>query len=131
MEKMKHICLIAVLSAGLFSGCSVMHFKNGSADNSGRVNENWHHNMLFSLLEASKPLNMKTLCPGGWVSVTTKETFVTGLVGGIDNALTSVLLPPGGIDVWDPQAVEWVCGEGGGIRPADTTATSAPMATFR
>ena len=42
--------------------------------------------------------------------ITTKETFVTGLAGQADNAATGLLVP-GGIDVWDPQMVEYTCGK--------------------
>lgn len=113
---MKASFLAAVATAGLvLSGCSVMHFQNGAVEPTGRMHESWHHNVAYSLLEISKPLDMKTLCAdqgGKWSMITTKETFITGLAGQADEALTGALLKSaGGIDLWDPQMVEYTCGK--------------------
>lgn len=124
------IALIGLSVSGLLlSGCSVMHFKNGETPARGQVHEAWHHNAAYSLLEVSKPVDLKTLCAGkGWSRVTTQETFVTGLAGGVDNALTGIVVP-GGIDIWDPQFIQWTCGDETGAPAADAPAIDTSAAT--
>jgi hypothetical protein len=110
----KNSILASLAAAGLIlSGCSVMHFQNGAVEPSGRAIEKWHHNVAFSLMELGAPIDMKKLCPesaGKWSMITTKETFITGLAGGVDNAVTSAFTGVG-IDIWDPQMVEYTCGK--------------------
>ena len=107
---MKNILSI-IAAAALLTGCSVMHFQNGTVEAEGRPVEKWHHNVAYSLMEVSKPVDLKELCADKkWSMITTKETFVTGLAGSADNALTGILVP-GGIDIWDPQMVEYTCGK--------------------
>jgi hypothetical protein len=105
-------CAVATL---ILTGCSVMHFQNGQVEPAGRLHEQWHHNVAYSLYEVSKPLDMKALCPengGKWSMVTTKETFITGLAGQADDVITAGLLKgAGGVDLWDPQMVEYTCGK--------------------
>ncbi|HKP97333.1 MAG TPA: hypothetical protein VJ385_16420 [Fibrobacteria bacterium] len=103
--------LLTALAGLCFAGCSVMHFKNGDVKNEGHVQEKWHHNAAFSLMELSPVLNLSALCPEkNWSMITTKETFLTGLAGSADEAVTGALLHGAGIDLWNPQAIEWYCG---------------------
>jgi hypothetical protein len=104
--------LISLAAAGLLlTGCSVMHFQNGTVEPNDRPVEKWHHNVALSLLEVSPVVNIGALCDDKpWSMVTTKETFVTGLAGSVDNIVTSAFAGFG-IDIWDPQAVEYSCGE--------------------
>jgi len=111
---MKKLSLVALTAGLLLSGCSVMHFKNGSVEKSGASMEKWHHNVAYSLYELGGPLNAASLCPEtkNWSMITTKETFITGLAGGADDAVTAGLLRgAGGINIWDPQMVEYTCGK--------------------
>jgi hypothetical protein len=105
--------LISLATAGLLlSGCSVMHFQNGAVEPAGRPMEKWHHNVAYSLLEVSPVINIGALCDDApWSVVTTKETLVTGLAGAIDGILTGPLTAGVGVDIWDPQMVEYSCGE--------------------
>jgi hypothetical protein len=96
---MKTIASILGATA-LLCGCSVMHFKNGSVEPSGRTVEKWHHNVALSLYEVSPPLDMKALCAEKqWSMVTTKETVVTALAGTVLSGL------------WDPQLAVYKCGD--------------------
>ncbi len=116
---MENKLLSALLAGFCLTGCSVMHFKNGQVKSAGPVQEKWHHNGIYSLVEFSPVINMNTLCQEKtWSMITTKQTFVTGLVGSVDDVATSVLLPYGGIDLWDPQVIEWSCGAGKSASPA-------------
>lgn len=119
---MKKNIFVAALAGLCFAGCSVMHFKNGDVKNEGPVQEKWHHNAAFSLMELSPVLNLSALCPEKtWSMITTKETFLTVLAGSADEVVTGALLHGVGIDLWDPQAIEWYCGgakSGGTVSPA-------------
>ncbi|GEM_PF-328461 len=120
---MKKIYFSALVFGLLFSGCSVMHFKNGEVESAGPLHEEWHHNGIFTLVEFSPPVDLAGRCPGrNWSVITTKLSFVTGLVGGIDQAVTGLVIP-GGLDLWSPQDVEWYCGEkvAGAAVPTDST----------
>jgi hypothetical protein len=97
---MKTSITILVGTAFILSGCSVMHFKNGSVETTGRTVESWHHNLALSLYEASPPLNMEALCADRqWSMVTTKVTFSSGVAGMVGNSL------------WSPQIAHYTCGK--------------------
>ena len=110
---MKNMLLAATLSGLCFTGCSVMHFKNGDVKSAGPVQEKWHHNGVLSLMEFSPIINMKTLCPEkSWSMITTKDTFITVLAGSVDDVVTAGVARGAAVDIWNPQAIEWFCGEG-------------------
>lgn len=118
----------AATAAGIalaLSGCAVMHFQNGDVESDGPATSKWHHNVLLSLVEVSPVVNLKANCDDKeWSMFTTKETFGSGFVGGLDNVATSLLTPRGfgGIDLWDPQVVEYSCAKGGTESPANPEA---------
>lgn len=119
MANMNKIFTGAILAGFLFSGCSIMHFKNGSAESGGAVQETWHHSGIYSLIEISPLIEPKKLCPDkGWSVITTKDTFLTVLVGSADNIVIGAVVPMVPIDIWDPQALEWYCASGGAVSPA-------------
>jgi hypothetical protein len=104
--------LSLAVSGLLLSGCSVMHFRNGDVESESRPMEKWHHNVAYSLMEISPVINLGALCDDtAWSVVTTKETFVTGLAGSIDGIVTGPFTAGVGVDVWDPQMVEYTCAE--------------------
>ena len=93
--------LLAVLGLTV-SGCSVMHFTNGKAKGTTSVSK-WHHNVALALFEVSDPADPGKMCGGkNWTQITTKDTFVTAIVGSLDNSM-------GGLELWDPQVVEVAC----------------------
>jgi hypothetical protein len=102
--------LLVLLAAGiLLQGCAVMHFRDSRTKGpEGPVQQAWHHNAVFSLMEFTPPLHLDALCPGGWSRITTQDTFLTVLAGLADDAATGFLFPIG-IDAWDPQVVRWTC----------------------
>ena len=103
--------LAGLIAAAFFcTNCSVMHFKNGSAPSDNEVREEWHHNAALSLLELSAPVDLTKRCTEGkWSVVTTKVTFLNALAGSVDEAVTAGLTKGFGINLWDPQTVEWEC----------------------
>lgn len=90
----------------LLNACSVVNFQNGSLSSSepkAKV-EHWRHNVVFSLIEVGSVVNPSEDCGSReWSMVTTKETFITGLAGSIDELILF------GTDLWDPQSVEVSC----------------------
>lgn len=104
--------LLAVLAA-LSSGCAGVRFRNGDVPPRGRPAEHWHHNLALGLYEASPPLDMTRLCPGGrWSSVTVRERLATTVAG---------LVVGAGV-LWDPEWVEYSCAKGGTESPANPEA---------
>ena len=80
--KILYSCLILAL----LGGCTTIHFDQNEpvAANPSREHSNWHHNMVFALIEVSKPVDLQKKCgANGWSSVKTEETFLNGLVGSI------------------------------------------------
>lgn len=104
--------IVPIALIGLcLGGCSVMNFRNGEVKGEGPRMEKWHHNAAYSLMELSPVVEMGSLCKDKeWSVVTTKETFLTGLAGGADDAVTAGLLNGGSVDLWNPQMIEWECG---------------------
>jgi len=97
---------LAILLLLPLTGCYSVSFVKDVG--SGETVSEMHHNGLFSLLEFSAPVNPTQMCGGEWASVTTSETIVTALAGGIDNVVLSAI-GGYGVDIWDPQQVEVEC----------------------
>jgi hypothetical protein len=90
----------------------------------------WHHNSVFALVEVSDPVDLRQRCSGGWSSVTTEESFLTGFVPAVLGGLLSTVTPnptnttsddmqrlanPSAQVVsalWDPEYVEVSCAVG-------------------
>ncbi|MFP4014650.1 MAG: Bor/Iss family lipoprotein [Chitinispirillaceae bacterium] len=100
---MKIVKALVVFSVLLLANCTVMHFENGKATGAGVKVSKWHHNAIFSLVEASEPISTKEYCgEREWKRVTTKRTVISSIVGAVDQAII-------GIDLWDPQVVDCEC----------------------
>lgn len=96
---MKKIALIIALC---LSGCTTIHFDNGT-DVSGLANaQKWHHIGIISLVEFSAPVNLESECGNKeWSSVQTQLTPINMLAG-----FVAGLIVPG---VWSPKSVEVTC----------------------
>lgn len=88
------------------TGCYAVTFSKDVG--SGETVSEMHHNGIISLVEFSSPVNPTQMCGGDWASVTTSESVVTALAGGLDNAVMYAI-GAYGIDIWDPQQVEVEC----------------------
>jgi len=111
---MKANLLLLVTGCVLLSACSTISFTNGPVDAKASLSSEstWHHNMWFSLVEVSAPVDLKQRCSGkDWVRITTERSFLNGLAGGIDTSVlgarVGVLVV--GIDIWDPWTVAYEC----------------------
>ena len=68
------------------NACTTIHFDQNEpvAANPARSESNWHHNMVFALIEVSQPVDLQERCgDNGWSSVKTEETFLNGLVSSL------------------------------------------------
>jgi hypothetical protein len=95
--------LVAVSVVWFMSGCAVMHFKqNNEPTTSGDSYKKMHHNLAWSLYEISPPVKPSEFCGDTeWNSVTTKTSFLTGLIGSVDYVI--------GLNLWTPQDVVVTC----------------------
>ncbi|KKO50401.1 hypothetical protein VT06_01915 [Arsukibacterium sp. MJ3] len=93
------ICIFFI--ALLSSGCSTIHFKNGTDVAVNSETEKWHHNVALALFEVSEPVNLQQECADrDWSTVTTELTFLNGLASGAVN-----LVAP----IWYPKTVSVSC----------------------
>lgn len=103
---MKNILLVSLLTTGLLSGCSTINFekkqKNDVEAADAVTYSNWHHNIVFSLIEVSSPVNLNNKCgKKSWSSVKTELSFINGVAGGLVNYLIG--------PIWYPKTVEVTC----------------------
>lgn len=94
------ICLLPL------TGCYSVTFVKDVG--SGESVSQMHHNGIISLVEFSSPVNPTQMCGGDWASVTTSESFITAIAGGLDNAVMAAI-GAYGVDIWDPQQIEVEC----------------------
>ncbi|MHB8878979.1 MAG: Bor/Iss family lipoprotein [Myxococcaceae bacterium] len=85
------LVLLALASAG--SGCyRIRYIGLGQPELRPAYNE-WHHNFIDGLIEASAPVNVSDACPEGFAVVTNEQSFwnafVSALVQGTASALVS------------------------------------------
>jgi hypothetical protein len=98
---MKKLVLVALL--GGLTGCFHLKYVVGDqpATPPTPTEEEWHHVIAFGLAEISDPVNVSQVCPGGFQSAASEETFVNGLV----HLLTA--------SIYTPQTVSVTCAPGG------------------
>lgn len=100
---MKLVKLALAVTALSLSACTTIHFENGKQAVSKKTSEKWHHNFALALYEQSAPVDLNKECDGKtWTKVTTKQTALNGLAGGVANNLGPI---------WYPKTVEISCGE--------------------
>ncbi|MBT8442605.1 MAG: Bor family protein [Gammaproteobacteria bacterium] len=86
----------------LVAGCTKIHFDQAGpvTENPGNSQSAWHHNMAFSLVEVSQPVDLDATCGSrGWESVKTETSFLNGLVGWIPYVSA----------IWTPKTVTVQC----------------------
>lgn len=94
---------LIILSAIVFLvGCTKIHFDQAGpvAPDPSASQTMWHHNMAFSLVEVSTPVDLTAKCgSNGWESVKTETSFLNGLVTAIPYVSW----------VWTPKTVTVQC----------------------
>ena len=97
----KTVLLAACLSVA--TGCTSIHFDNGTEQSNQAAKEQWHHNFALALYEGSEPVNLKANCDGGqWQSVETQLSFVNGLASSAANVIAPI---------WYPKTVKTKCAD--------------------
>jgi hypothetical protein len=82
--------LLALAVAFSLTGCFHIRYTNDTPAAAEAAQTNWHHGVVFGLVEISEPENVTKACPGGVGLVKSEESFVAGLV----NALTLGIYNP-------------------------------------
>jgi len=86
----------------LLSACTKIHFDQAEPviENPEQSQSAWHHNMAFSLVEVSQPVDLGAKCgSNGWESVKTETSFLNGLIGWIPYVSA----------IWTPKTVTVQC----------------------
>ena len=78
MMKTLFILLVSLI---ILPSCYTIHFTKGDKVPSYYQTSQWHHIGLLGLMEFSKPVNLKALCPAdSWDGVRVQKGFLQGLV---------------------------------------------------
>ena len=95
MRALKALALALGLAA--LSGCFHIKYTRNQPPAPVPNFDQWHHNMVFALVEVSDPVNVSQACPNGFAMVEYQMTFVNGLI--------SFLTGP----IWEPSTVTVTC----------------------
>ncbi|MFW2404952.1 MAG: Bor/Iss family lipoprotein [Gammaproteobacteria bacterium] len=93
------LVLAAVMLA---TGCTKIHFDQAApvAEDAEMSQSAWHHNMVFSLVEVSQPVDLGSTCGSNdWESVKTETSVLNGLIGWIPYVSA----------IWTPKTVTVQC----------------------
>jgi outer membrane lipoprotein SlyB len=88
--------LAMLLAATALAGCFHVRYTNDTPVAAEPAEQNWHHNVVFGLVEVSEPVNVNKACPGGVGLVKSEESFVAGLV----NVITLTLYNPSDVIIY-------------------------------
>lgn len=98
-------------SFGLFSDDDVISNLQYDAASSVRYRR-WYHHAIFSVAEASNPLQLKVECSGlEWNQITTEVT-PTDFVFGLADNLLLYNANAWALDLWSPWSIEYSCRDG-------------------
>jgi hypothetical protein len=75
--------LLLLLAATSLTGCFHIRYTNDAPVAAEPAQKNWHHDVVFGLVEVSDPENVTKACPNGFGLVKSEESFVAGLVNGL------------------------------------------------
>jgi len=75
-----------VVTVVLAMGCYKTTYTRGPATAFTKENPQYHH-ILIGIVEASKPIAVHTLCPGGVDRVDIRANFLTGLVNTVTGGI--------------------------------------------
>jgi hypothetical protein len=96
---MKALSIIAIVAlASGVAGCYATTIRSGLTPESKPRIENdarWHHGLVLGIAELSGPYDLTQMCPKGWAEISTRTSFLNGIV----DAITSGLYNPQTITV--------------------------------
>jgi len=82
--------LVILAVATSLTGCFHIRYTNDVPVAAEAAQKNWHHGVVFGLVEVSDPENVNKACPNGFGLAKSEESFVAGLV----NLITLSLYNP-------------------------------------
>jgi len=111
---------IAVIAASTvaMTGCYTFRYTTNRPVTGSFTSEQWHNQFINGLVDASGPVNLTAICPGGFALVEHQMTFLNGLLSwAIQAALTAVVsfIPYVGsvagvwFTIWTPTTVRVQC----------------------
>ena len=99
----RQLVSLAVLVAGL-SACFHQVVQTGRTPGTTVVDKPWVATWIFGLVEA-QPIDVRAQCPQGVAVVTTEQSFLNGLVGGLT------------LGIYTPQHVTITCASSSSVLP--------------
>jgi hypothetical protein len=105
---------VGALAAALLASCYTIRYERRSAlPEAGEARERWQHGVLGGTIPASRPVDLRAMCPTG---VAVVESQISA-----GNALGQLLTSFGGLavlwaPVWEPTTVSVTCARAGGTR---------------
>jgi hypothetical protein len=114
---MKRLRVAAGITACvLLSGCFHQQFETGLAPSATVVTKPWHPSWFFGLV-AGAPIDVRSQCPSGVAKVSTRMTFLNGLVA----AFVGIIITPHEVTV--------TCASRAAVLPTDTQRSIGADAT--
>jgi len=106
--------VLAVLGLLFATGCYRIKYTRNTPPTPAPMYDEWHHDFIFGLVEATEPVNVSQACPNNISVVEHEMTFVNGLV----RVLT--------LNIWTPLTVKATCAatKAGGDAPQTPVAPS-------
>lgn len=83
MNKNQFNIISALIATLTLSSCSTISFVADKNANESYETSEWHHNIIYGLVEISNPVNVSQTCKNGFSAIRTERTFLNSLVGGI------------------------------------------------
>lgn len=103
---MKHSIAASLLAASLLvSGCYRTQIVNGNAVATPMpapgYDQRFNHNLIAGLVNYSGPVELDSVCPGGWAKVEVQKNIISIAIDYVLSALTvGALYTPQNVSVW-------------------------------
>lgn len=102
MKTTRMMGIAALLS--LLGGCYATTIRSGLTPEPRpriELDQRWHHGVVLGIAELSGPYDLSEMCPNGWAEISTRTSFLNGIV----DAITS--------GIYNPQTVTVRCAASG------------------
>jgi hypothetical protein len=108
---------LAALAATTLVSCYTIRYERRSAlAEPGEAREKWQHGVLGGTIPASRPVDLKAMCPNGVAVVENQITFANFLGQAITAVGTLGVLGALWAPAWEPSTVDVTCARAGAAR---------------
>lgn len=109
---MKRALILSLLPFA--SACYTINYVYEPSSGLPSTHDEWHHRMLWGIVEFDKPVNLSALCPNGFTQVRTEVSFINGLADwGVTTLVSSVSAGAlYGVDLYSPSTISVWCDDG-------------------